>query len=204
MSIQEPAYIQTLKGVKRLRKVSLGKRTDLSVLLNEVFRLMTENVERDMSFSQLYDTSELFKAVCNDAVGVCGLNPDDLDIDTLFCLLLPHTAEGGNVVRENGILALLNFPETIVGKLPEKNPTHMGMEQTIAMLWSISNDLQGTLDSIYDDRLDAEALLRTLDELSKLKNPEEYFKRKMKRKAQDSLLRNQKVMDKGQWEEVEL
>lgn len=193
--IKEPVYIDTLKGIRRIRKVSLGHRQELALLLDAIFKKMVGtdgDGKEDTTFAEMYDNDLYFQQMCNDACQLGGIHPEDIDIDTLYALLLPHTGSGGAEVRESGILYLLNFPQTNNFQASETG-SKSSWESIIATLWHISGTLQDALDSIYDGRIDADSLMKTIDEFSKLQNPEEYMKRKLKQKALESIHTQEKL-----------
>lgn len=183
-------YIQTLKGPQRINKVSLMQRQELSMLLNGIYQSMVQSDE-GQTFAQKFDEEPIFAQMCKDAVSVCGLDPNYLDIDALYTLLLPHN--NGEEVHANGILAEINFENGLKSKPKNKNGNDASIADVIASLWHVSKNLQDAIDSVYDDRINADLLMETLESFNRLANPTEYAKTKIKRKAVDNLVAEQKA-----------
>lgn len=198
--MKEPVYIRTLVGVKRLRKISIGKRQDLSALLSFIYDTMV-NYPDNISFRDLYDKDEFFRAACNESVELCGISSDVIDIDTLYALLLPHI-DGNGKTNNNGILAQLNF-QGIESHNKNSAGEDASIADVLAILWQISGSLKDSLDVLYDDRVTSEILNSAMDRYAKLSNPEEYAKAQAKNKAKQSLIDAQNNPEKHQVFETE-
>lgn len=183
--MKEPVYLQTLKGVKRLRKVSLGKRQELADLLSYIYITITEYPE-NISFAELYDKDPFFREGCNEAITLVGWDVDEIDIDTLYALLLPHI-DGDNKPHNNGIIAQLNFG-SVEGHPKNDHGEDASFADIMAILWSITGSLEEALNVLYDDRVTSELLMKAMDKYAQLRNPEEYGKSKAKAKAREYIM----------------
>lgn len=183
-----------------IRPMSLGKRAEFGEYCNSIFDFAMSHADSDISFAELYDSNKRFRHLCEQAISLCNLSRDLLDIDDLYAMLMPHTDADG-LVHPNGLLIEQNFTKLKTNSVNAKgNPATFA--DTLAMLWHLQTSLKEALEVAYDERLPADVLLDTLDAIGKLRNPEAWQKNMLQNKAMDSILARQASGQLDSFEEV--
>jgi hypothetical protein len=142
-------YIQLIDG-------KIAEVSKLSIISTESFRdtLQEINVEiekteyQTLSFSMGYKTQPLFRHLVDRLLKIIDLQASDLDVDSLFTLLFPHSLPDGRYERQ-GLLAKFLLGEIQGGShVDAESVDHYA--KLIGDLWASTSDLKQVMIALSE------------------------------------------------------
>lgn len=118
-----------------IRGCRLKQRQDLALCLQQLQEIALKSKAKTQA--TLYDKNIRFQKLANQVLGLCGVDPDWLDVNMVFRFILPYQDEQGN---HFGLLHQINFPQTAISG---KTST---VEEYIASTWLHAGSLHQALD----------------------------------------------------------
>jgi hypothetical protein len=157
-------FVDVEGAVRELTPISLNRREELRLLLEQVYALLelagSDESSEGITFEQLYEGDAEFAYYVDRALVVSSVQREWLSLDMLYCMVLPHTDSAG-VVHANGLIAELNF-----GSLRTREKNDAGEDatylDTLAYLWYAVDDLTQALELADNDAIPASELLELI------------------------------------------
>ena len=163
-------YIEDIKGnALEVRKLSIKDTEEFRLTLLELNQEVESEDYKTLTFATGYATMPMFKHLIDKLLGLCGLDINKLDIDSVFNLMFPHKLEDGSYNRQ-GLLAKFILGEVTGGShVPAKEVNHYA--KLIGELWASFSDLQQVIDIVSN--LDYEMLNEVMRHRNHALKPEE-------------------------------
>lgn len=175
IALKQVVLQQADKSLLTVHPVNIIQRSKLFDYLEEIQKYIMDlepKYKQGLTFLDIWDADPFFCHLCKEAVREGGLNPDLLDINTIYSLLMPYYDEETQEVQKQGILVSLNFSPSVLNldKSEEVSKDKLEEQQTLSQmlgsLWTSTESVGDAMQLI--EALPADSLLEVLQQRNKI------------------------------------